>query len=87
MVSNPGGEEGRRDREPDRISGNLGLERLLAGSLLLAYIPVAVLLLAALGAFVYGTYIFIHSVDHIARPSDPRSAIRSDCSFWTSTSS
>jgi hypothetical protein len=28
----------------------------------LAYIPVAVLLLAGLGAFVYGTALFIHSV-------------------------
>jgi uncharacterized membrane protein YqhA len=45
---------------------DVGLERILAGSLRLAYIPIVVLLLAALGAFVYGTYIFIHSVRQIS---------------------
>jgi uncharacterized membrane protein YqhA len=47
------------------------VERLLAWSLRLAYIPVAVLLLAGLGAFVYGTALFIHSVDHIVRHPFP----------------
>jgi uncharacterized membrane protein YqhA len=37
-------------------------ERALAASLRLAVIPVLVLLLAGLGAFVYGTALFVHSV-------------------------
>ena len=42
--------------------GVSGIERALAGSFLLAIIPVIVLILAALGAFVYGTAVFVHSV-------------------------
>ena len=57
-----GGARGPRDDRPV----DLELERVLAGSLRLAYIPIVVLLLAALGAFVYGTYVFIHSVQQIA---------------------
>jgi uncharacterized membrane protein YqhA len=38
------------------------VERVLAGSLRLAIIPVVVLLLAAVGAFVYATTVFVHSV-------------------------
>ncbi|MGA2306383.1 MAG: YqhA family protein [Acidimicrobiales bacterium] len=41
------------------------VERFLAWSLRLAYIPLAVLLLAGLGAFVYGTALFVHSVGHV----------------------
>jgi uncharacterized membrane protein YqhA len=37
-------------------------ERVLASFLWLAIIPVVVLSLAALGAFVYGTLVFVHSV-------------------------
>ena len=60
-----GGEVSPGSRENERPA-EIRLERILAGSLRLAYIPIAVLLLAALGAFVYGTYIFIHSVRQIA---------------------
>jgi len=42
-----------------------GFERALAGSLLLALIPVVVLVLAALGAFVYATTVFVHSIQGI----------------------
>ena len=56
-----GGAEPHADDRPV----DLELERVLAGSLRLAYIPIVVLLLAALGAFVYGTYVFIHSVQQI----------------------
>ena len=66
MPSESRGEDGRPDSGAKERPGDLGLERVLAGSLRLAYIPIVVLLLAALGAFVYGTYIFIHSVRQIA---------------------
>ena len=39
-----------------------GIERALAGSFRLTILPVVVLVLAALGAFVYGTALFVHSV-------------------------
>jgi uncharacterized protein (TIGR00645 family) len=42
-----------------------GVERALAASLHLAIIPVVILVAAALGAFVYGTAVFIHSVSTI----------------------
>jgi uncharacterized membrane protein YqhA len=71
MLNEPGGEEVSRDSRTNVMPGNVGLERVLAGSLRLAYIPVAVLLLAALGAFVYGTAVFIHSIDHIANHPFP----------------
>ncbi|MGO8864136.1 MAG: YqhA family protein [Acidimicrobiales bacterium] len=47
-------------RTPDERAG-----RLLAQSLRIVYIPVVILLLAALGAFVYGTIVFAHSVRQI----------------------
>jgi uncharacterized membrane protein YqhA len=50
---------------------DIRLERVLAGSLRLAYIPIVVLLLAALGSFVYGTFIFVHSVRQIADHPTP----------------
>jgi uncharacterized membrane protein YqhA len=57
MPSNEGPASGRTDgARPPRI------ERALAGSFRLALIPVIVLVLAALGAFVYGTALFVHSV-------------------------
>ena len=65
MANEPESEETGRESPAAAKPGNIGLERILASSLRLAYIPVAVLLLAALGAFVYGTYIFIHSVGQI----------------------
>ena len=67
MPSEPEGEEAKREAEPSsREEGrDEGVERVLAWSLRLVYIPVAVLLLAGLGAFVYGTALFIHSVGHI----------------------
>jgi uncharacterized membrane protein YqhA len=47
---------------------DVGAERVLAASLRLIYIPVVVLLLAGLGAFVYGAVFFVNSlrgiVDH-----------------------
>ena len=70
-MSEPGGDEDSGHSEPVVVPGNVGLERVLAESLRLAYIPVAVLLLAALGAFVYGTAVFVHSVDHIANHPFP----------------
>jgi uncharacterized membrane protein YqhA len=54
-------------RESDSEEGEWqdGVERVLASSLRLAYIPVVVLLLASLGAFVYGTLVFVHSVRQV----------------------
>jgi uncharacterized membrane protein YqhA len=63
MLSEPGGEEAKGEAEP--VTREEGVERLLAWSLRLAYVPVAFLLLAGLGAFAYGIALFIHSVDHI----------------------
>jgi uncharacterized membrane protein YqhA len=67
--------EGPDDREHDPVNdpaedpggslGQVGMERVLTSSLNLVYIPVVVLLLAGLGAFVYGTYVFAHSVRRI----------------------
>jgi uncharacterized membrane protein YqhA len=48
-----------------------GAERSLATSLRLAIIPVAVLVLAAAGAFVYGAAVFVDSVVEIARHPFP----------------
>ncbi len=68
MVSEPDGEETKREREPvtrEPVTREEDVERFLAWSLRLAYIPVAVLLLAGLGAFVYGTALFVHSIGHV----------------------
>jgi uncharacterized membrane protein YqhA len=46
-------------------------ERVLAASLSLAIIPVAFLILAALGAFIYGAAVFVDSVIDIARHPFP----------------
>ena len=64
MTSEPGGEEA--DERPVPAKGrDIGPERILAASLRLIYIPVVVLLLAGLGAFVYGAVLFVHSLDCI----------------------
>ena len=54
--------------EPRRLPGRAAerVERSLAASLSLAIIPVAFLILAALGAFVYGAAVFVDSVERIA---------------------
>jgi uncharacterized membrane protein YqhA len=78
MLSEPDGEEAKRETEPatsaaatrDAVTSAAAtrdedVERFLAWSLRLAYIPVAVLLLAGLGAFVYGTALFVNSVGHV----------------------
>ena len=59
---------GSADPEPRRLPGAAAerVERSLAASLSLAIIPVAFLILAALGAFVYGAAVFVDSVRSIA---------------------
>jgi uncharacterized membrane protein YqhA len=47
------------------------VEQALVGSLWLAYIPVAFLLLAALGAFVYGVAVFINAFSGIVHHPFP----------------
>jgi uncharacterized membrane protein YqhA len=53
------------ETDPLERSGEERAVRLLAQSLRIIYIPVVILLLAALGAFVYGTFVFVHSVRQI----------------------
>lgn len=48
-----------------------GIERLLADSLLLAYIPAVFLIAAALGAFVYAIVVFVYSVRAVVRSPYP----------------
>jgi len=67
----PSEQEEGATQEPEPVTREEGVERLLAWSLRLAYVPVVVLLLAGLGAFVYGTALFIHSVDHIVNHPFP----------------
>lgn len=59
--------------EPRRLPGPAAerVERSLGASLSLAIIPVAFLILAALGAFVYGAAVFVDSVMVIARKPFP----------------
>jgi len=67
-MSEPDGEGAKRESEPvtrEPVNHEEDVERFLAWSLRLAYIPLAVLLLAGLGAFVYGTALFVHSVGHV----------------------
>jgi uncharacterized protein (TIGR00645 family) len=66
MESESDGDATRRDAQPRQPWRDNTVERALAGSLRLAYIPVVVLLLAALGAFVYGTALFVHALHQIA---------------------
>jgi uncharacterized membrane protein YqhA len=63
MLNEPKGEGAEPDGKP--VTREDGIERLLAWSLRLTYIPVAFLLLAGLGAFAYGIALFVYSVDHI----------------------
>jgi uncharacterized membrane protein YqhA len=65
MQGESGSEEMRPGPQGKESGRTFGVERLLAESLRLAYIPVAVLLLSALGAFVYGTVFFVHSLRQI----------------------
>jgi uncharacterized membrane protein YqhA len=74
MLSEPDGEGAKREAEPatrEPATREQDVERILAWSLRLAYIPVAVLLLAGLGAFVYGTALFVYSVGHIVNHAFP----------------
>ncbi len=59
MAGTPGDEESDR-RLPGRAEGEL--ERALASSRIFLLLPVAVLVAAALGAFVYGTEVFVRSI-------------------------
>jgi uncharacterized membrane protein YqhA len=61
------------DPEPRRLPGPAAerVERSLGASLSLAIIPVVFLILAALGAFVYGGAVFVDSVRAIARHPFP----------------
>ena len=61
-------------------------ERALIASMQMALIPVALLILAALGAFAYGIAVFI-TVSAPSATTPSRSATRSACSCWTSTCS
>ncbi len=68
MMSEPDSEGAKRESESvtrEPVNREEDVERFLAWSLRLAYIPLAVLLLAGLGAFVYGTALFVHSVGHV----------------------
>jgi uncharacterized membrane protein YqhA len=69
MPSEQDGEEAKREAES--VTRQEDVERLLAWSLRLAYFPVIVLLLAGLGAFVYGTALFVQAVGHIAEHAFP----------------
>jgi len=61
------------DTEPPRYArrSSVRVEQALVGSLWLAYIPVAFLLLAALGAFVYGIAVFINTFSSIVHHPFP----------------
>jgi uncharacterized membrane protein YqhA len=63
----PGPQRGK-PASPRRAASPLEarVERALTGSLWLTILPVAILVLAALGAFVYGAAVFVHSVGTIA---------------------
>jgi uncharacterized membrane protein YqhA len=69
----PGPADPRADPGPRRLPGRAAdrVERSLAASLSLAIIPVAFLILAALGAFVYGAAVFVDSVGTIGRHPFP----------------
>ena len=56
-------ESGTTEQEPGRAARRLGngVERTLIGSLWLAYLPVAFLLLSALASFVYAAAVLFHA--------------------------
>jgi uncharacterized membrane protein YqhA len=58
---------GGSDPEPDASGAPrvVRVERALVSALRLAYVPVGVLLLAGLGAFAYGTFVFVHTLRRI----------------------
>ena len=62
------GESGTTEQEPGRAARRLGngVERTLIGSLWLAYLPVAFLLLSALASFVYAATVLFHTVDEVS---------------------
>jgi uncharacterized protein (TIGR00645 family) len=61
------GQRAAETPEPERKASRFeaGFERALAASRALVLIPVVVLVLSALGAFVYGTDVFVHSVRNV----------------------
>jgi uncharacterized membrane protein YqhA len=65
MQEGPDGREPVPDVPVADGAGHAGVERILASSLSLVAIPVVVLLLAALGAFVYGAVFFVDSIRRI----------------------
>jgi uncharacterized membrane protein YqhA len=65
MPNEPEGEGEGAKQETAPVTREESVERVLGWSLRLAYVPVVVLLLAGLGAFVYGTVVFVHSVGQI----------------------
>ena len=71
MLGEPDSEGEGTKREAEAVTrapvtSDEEVERFLGLSLRLAYIPVVVLLLAALGAFVYGSAFFVHALIHVA---------------------
>jgi uncharacterized membrane protein YqhA len=66
-------ESGTAERGPGRARRRLsaGAERTLTGSLWLALLPVAFLMLSALGSFVYGVVVLFNTVDQVARHPFP----------------
>ena len=69
MLNERDGEEAAPESSP--VTQEEKVERILAWSLRLAYIPVVVLLLGGLGAFVYGTALFVYSIGHIGSHAFP----------------
>ena len=65
--------EHRDDPQPERMvtPWEAVVERTLASSVRMAVIPVAFLLLAALGAFVYGAAVFIYAIIEIGQHPFP----------------
>jgi uncharacterized membrane protein YqhA len=71
MESQPEGDSPHPEVPPPSVWGDEGVERLLIQSLRLAYIPVVILLLAALGAFFYGAVVFVDSVRKVSHHPFP----------------
>jgi uncharacterized membrane protein YqhA len=73
MPEPPDGPPAEPDPPPSwaRRPGTTGVERALASSLSLVYIPVVILLLAGLGAFVYGAYVFVDATRRIVEHPIP----------------
>jgi uncharacterized protein (TIGR00645 family) len=72
VPADPGPRRGQPDSRRRAASPlEARVERALTGSLWLTIVPVVILVLAALGAFVYGGAVFIHAIDTIARHPFP----------------